>query len=426
MAQAEEREEHRRETRLLVTTIVVSVGMLLLLARFRFPAEPLTKGPEISPAPLERLAARATYDELARVMADLQARIAPTVAVVPVSEAGSPGYVAAPILTPDKAVAVVSRHARIGGGSSPAPPVIARDPIRDLAVLDLSGRPGAVVTGAATSTPGPRYVVVVEGTAQGPVLRPLYVGRTDLFADPRWTDPVLTIPAVQNVRAGAALFALDGSLIGLVAENGRTATVIPVTALRRVLDSAPGAPAVRTTLGLEVQALTPALARGAGATRGVMVSLVRPEVAGDADLRPGDVIQAIDGIGITTVAGYEEVAQGRTPGTPATIVRVREGQQAEVTIVPVPTDAPVPASQELGAVLRSLRGTGTEVVALAPGGAATRAGLHTGDMIVGVNGRPAPDAPSIERAYRSASQGDVVLLTVQRDGTQRVLALERP
>jgi hypothetical protein len=51
-----------RETRLLVVTLAVSATLLLVLAQFRFPAEERVQpvGP-VTP-PLERLAARATFD----------------------------------------------------------------------------------------------------------------------------------------------------------------------------------------------------------------------------------------------------------------------------------------------------------------------------------------------------------------------------
>ena len=89
--------EARRETRLLLATIAVSVGMLLLLARFRFPEEAGRQTVEPAAAPLERLAARATFDELAGTMADLERRIleprfreALLAAVPPPSEAAVP------------------------------------------------------------------------------------------------------------------------------------------------------------------------------------------------------------------------------------------------------------------------------------------------------------------------------------------------
>ena len=94
-----------RETRLLLVTIAVSVATLLLLARFRFPADEV-QPTDPAPAPPERLAARATYDELAGIMADLERRIAPSLEVLAV-HTDRPGvvHVVAPRLTADRAVA---------------------------------------------------------------------------------------------------------------------------------------------------------------------------------------------------------------------------------------------------------------------------------------------------------------------------------
>lgn len=421
------KEERSRETRLLVTTIVVAVGMLLLLARFRFPAEPLRNVSEIAPAPLQRLAARATYDELAGVMADLEARLTSTVVVVQVVEGTTPAYLPAPILTPDRAVAVMPRTARIGSASPNAPPLVARDVVRGLAVMDVTGRAGStVISGSAASTPGPRYVVVVEATALGPVLRPLYVGRTDLFADPRWAEPVMTIAAVQGVPPGSAIFALDGSFIGLVADNAGLATVVPAAALRGVIASSGNGVPKRADLGLEAQPLTAALARGAGASRGVMISYADPAVVGDADLRPGDVVESIDGIGIATLAGFEDVAQGRTPGSPVVVGRIRNGEHADVTITAADAEVPRAVPAGLGAVLRSIRGVGIEVVSVDPYTVAARSGLRRGDLVVAVDETRRPDAPGLERTFQAAAPGAILLLTVQADAAQRVVAVEKP
>src|SRR5688572_23359232 len=97
-----------RETRLLLVTIAVSVGVLLLLARFRFPDEPVGQAVSSAPAPLERLAARAAYEELALIMADLDRRIARRVVILRMqTRDGQASLVVAPRLTPDRIVALL-------------------------------------------------------------------------------------------------------------------------------------------------------------------------------------------------------------------------------------------------------------------------------------------------------------------------------
>lgn len=419
----------RRETRLLLATIAVSVGMLLLLARFRFPEEATRLGAETVPAPLERLAARATYDELASVMVDLERRVIPTIEVLRIQSPRGPAYSPAVRVAADRAVALLPRdHRVVGLGASPAPSILARDALRELVVLQLAPTPDSavVVPAAAPTRPGPRYVVIVEATARAPAVRPVYVGRTDLFADPRWADPVLSVAAVQQTLSiGSAVFSLDGAFIGLAAESNGTIMVIPAETLRHVAAVAPMAPAQRGSLHVDVQPLTPEITRATGAEKGVVVAWVTP--AAGANLLPGDVIQSIDEVGITTVAGFQQVEQSRTPGAPVTLGVLRRGQPVTVTMTAADATAvpPFVNHDNLGAVLRSITGVGAEVITVEPDGPAGRAGLAANDLVIALDGRVAPDASAIERAYRSARPDDAMLLTIRRNGEHRVVTLAR-
>jgi len=71
-----------RESRVLVLTVVVCAGVLLLMARLRFPEPAPATPPEQSPAPLERLAARASYDALAADVQRVEPAIAPNLIVL--------------------------------------------------------------------------------------------------------------------------------------------------------------------------------------------------------------------------------------------------------------------------------------------------------------------------------------------------------
>src|SRR5262245_14526219 len=114
----------RREMRLLLVTIAVSVGMLLLLARFRFPDEAGRATVEPAPAPLERLAASATYDELATIIGNVERRIRPTVLSLAVEGPSSITYVPAIRLTEDRAVAILPADRRLADVRGTTPPYI--------------------------------------------------------------------------------------------------------------------------------------------------------------------------------------------------------------------------------------------------------------------------------------------------------------
>jgi S1-C subfamily serine protease len=418
-----------RETRLLLATLAISVAVLVLLARFRFPDEASRPVTDPMPAPLERLAARATYDELAAIMADLERRLLPRLLVVQVQPDRSAGaYGVAARVTPDRAVTLLASHETLTGAAAPA--ILARDNARDLAVLSVPEAADAVVAlPPATLRPGPRYVAVVEGTARGLVIRPVYVGRTDMFQDPRTTSPLLSIAALQQVLPrGAAVFSLAGNFLGIATEGGSTATVVPGDILRAAAESAREVEETRGDLGIAVQPLTRALTRATGADRGVVVSYVHPRGPAVDALESGDVVTAIDGTPVTTPAGFQQVVQSRTPGAETELEIVRRGKPLTVQVtvrdttgIPLP---PLPA-EDPGFVLRAIPDLGAEVVTVRAGGSAARAGLQTGDIIVRVDGRDAPAPAALLAAYRQAEPGTALLLIVQRGAEPRVLALER-
>jgi hypothetical protein len=418
----------RRETRLLLATLAVSVAMLLLLARYRFPDEP-GSGQSVEPAkaPLERLAARATFDELASIMADLERRILPSIVTVPGESTSGTIYVPGVRLLPDRAVAMLPGERRVGLAGSEPPVIVFRD-VRGLVVLQT---PAASAAGtvpplqASAARPGPRYVAVVETTSAGHAIRPVYLGRTDLLADPRWSDPLLGAAAVQQtVSPGSAVFSLDGTFIGLATESAGRMMIVRAQTLRNIVGGAPSAPAVRTDLPLEVQPLSPSLSRASGAEGGVMISHVRDS---KSELAVGDVIQSIDGIHVTTVGGYQLVAQSRKPGAEVTVAVVRRGQPLTATVRAIEADAEAEATAqgEPGAVLRSVPGTGTEVVTVEPLSTAARAGLHRGDLIVRADAVSAPDAATITKMFDGAKPGTFLLLTIRREGHHQVVALEK-
>jgi hypothetical protein len=424
----------RRETRLLLATIAVSVAMLLLLARFRFP-EATTRGAAEPPAaaPLERLAARATFDELASTMADLERRIASRLEAVRIQpERPTGSFAPAPRLTPDRGVVVLGPGEQVAGGTgTQLPLVIGRDGVRDLAVVALPPRPEDVVSvRAGPPRGGPRYVAVAEATSQGPVIRPVYVGRMELNQDPRVTAPLLSVIALQQtLPQGAAIFGLDGQFIGLATRSGGVVTIVPGDSLQELALQAHEAPARPGDLGVDVQALTPALARASGAETGVMINHVDPRGPAAGALISGDVIRTIDGVNVTTTGGFQQLASTRQPGKEVAIAGVRQGKALSVTVRAVEAGvraAAVASGADPGVVVRAVPNVGLEVVALEPASAAARAGLEPGDIIVAVDGRTSPAANVLTRAFRSAASGAALLLTVRRGTAHRVVALEKP
>ena len=82
-----------RDGRLLALVIVVSLAVLLVLARFRFAASDGALAPTPT-GPLERIVARSTYEDMAATIGNLRAAPSPSVVVLlatPIPPDGKPG-----------------------------------------------------------------------------------------------------------------------------------------------------------------------------------------------------------------------------------------------------------------------------------------------------------------------------------------------
>jgi hypothetical protein len=259
-----------RETRLLVLVIVVSLAVLLLLARFRFPpAAGLTAGPP-SPGPLERLAARATDDDLGSAIASVVQRVEPSVVIVQVDAAppeekekekektarersappAPPHPVPAARLLPgirlraDLALVHVPAGMRVSPAQGFAGPteVFATDAKREVALVRVAplaeGTTG--VPNVFEGFPGFSYVAVVEAAMGGATARPSFIGRLDTSVDDRWQPSPLLIGGASPAPAGSLLFAVDGRLIGMVLPQFGSLALVAPAALNAVVSELGG------------------------------------------------------------------------------------------------------------------------------------------------------------------------------------------
>ena len=67
---------------------------------------------------------------------------------------------------------------------------------------------------------------------------------------------------------------------------------------------------------------------------------------------------------------------------------------------------------------------GAEIGEVTPGGPAADAGLRTGDVITGVDGRPVSEPSDVSEAIDGLQPGDTVQVEVSRDGERRTISVE--
>ena len=192
----------------------------------------------------------------------------------------------------------------------------------------------------------------------------------------------------------------------------------------------------RGRLGVMVQTIDQQLADSFGLKKpeGALVSAVQPDApAAKAGIRAGDVILTVDGTPIDDSAALSRLITGKTPGATVNIRLIRNGKTEEIKVALGEMDGgPTVASNErgpssgagrLGAVVRPLdedakRELGTDhgVVVEQSGGAAAKAGIRAGDVILSVNTNPVKSPEQLRSLLDQAP--DHVALLVRRDNNE--------
>ncbi|HVH55966.1 MAG TPA: PDZ domain-containing protein [Vicinamibacterales bacterium] len=416
-----------RETRLLLTAGLMAVAALWLLARIRFPERPVTPNPV--PSVLSQLASVPKYDDLAGEIAQLQARLQPSLLALDVPSAvgslqTSP-RTAAIRLRDDLAVTLVPPESSRERWNDA--PILARDAASGLAVvhvpIPLSSSPPVPWTPRQPQQP--RYFVASDISPAGVSLRPAFVGSLDPIDSPLWSEPLWAAPERTDLAAGSFLFTNDAELAGLVITYRRGLAIVPgatvLAEAERLLAAPPSPPGA---IGIEVQDLTPPVASVTAASVGVVVAWVDPDGASSGQLMVGDVIEAVDGRALATRQHWDVRVARLSVGETLSLRVRRRGEIREVALV---ANAPAaqPASRSLGLTLRARTKIGAEVVRIERWSAADRAGLNLGDIITLVADVSAPTPTQVMRSYTSMGQGDRVIVAVTRGDTHFVTTFER-
>ena len=406
-----------RESRLLFLTIGVAAVVLLALARLRFPEPPAV---DTATPPLERLAARASYDALAADIERVRALIGPNLVVLRLASPSDPvprrledlvgrsaapaanGHVVALRIDAGTALAAIDPGARIAGIVGPDVPsdtahVVAVDSLRRLARLrvpEAPARPLAILALSALRTPA--YVVAVEGTQAGVTVRPVFLGHGDRFGAARWSRPVLPLGGVA-VAPGALLFSLAGEFLGcVVSEDGGLAVAGARDVLEAVEQLGPGPSSMPATAGVALQTMTPSLARATGAPQGVVVAEVDPRGPAAAVLQPADVITSVDGRPADTADRVLLDLASRPVGAAVSVAIVRMGEPLTVSLTLAAAEAEV------------ARGADS---------------LLPGDVVVRAGNLSDPTPAQLRRLLAQPGGPALVTVVVRRQGRQQVLAV---
>jgi serine protease Do len=223
-------------------------------------------------------------------------------------------------------------------------------------------------------------------------------------------------PGRGPVRRGALVLGLGLLLAGLPAAAGEQWGWLGVR--------------IRDLTEQEMEEITAKLGLREG--YGVLVAEVMPDTpAQAAGLRDGDLIVGIDARPIVETRTLQRVVGRTPPGQTLTLVvlRDRRRQAVPVRVGRMPPDAVAErVALEFGFFVRD---AGTDeaggrlpvVAGVAEGSPAARAGLRTGDRVVGVNDRDVTSLAEFRRIVQDLYLQDALRLRVERRGERLALTL---
>ncbi|MBX3725168.1 MAG: DegQ family serine endoprotease [Xanthomonadales bacterium] len=339
--------------------------------------------------------------------------------------------------------------------------VVGTDPATDIALLkiDSTGLPTVRMGDSNALRPG-QWVVAIGSpfgfdysVTAGVVSA---TGRSVGGGNQQYVPFIQTDVAINPGNSGGPLFNLAGEVVGINSQifSGTggymgISFAIPSDVAQDIVDQIKSDGRVRRGLiGVQVQEVTREFAQSLGLERpaGALVGQVVADGAAEkAGIQVGDVILSFNGRPIESQADLPPVVGTTRPGTRAEVELFRDGRRRTVTVTvgeaPADADAVAAGGPEpraagagrLGMALQDLeaqerselglgRGEGVRVTQVA-GGAARRAGLQRGDVILRVGRTTVGSVADFDRAVAGVAAGDSVMLLVRRGASTQFIAL---
>jgi serine protease Do len=250
---------------------------------------------------------------------------------------------------------------------------------------------------------------------------------------------IQTDAAVNPGNSGGPLFNLDGEVVGINSQifsrSGGfqgVAFAIPIDVALRVKDEIQQHGRVaHGRLGVNVQPVDQAIADSFGldGPRGALVgSVQKGSPAARAGLEPGDVILKYDGRAVERSDALPAMVAATRPGTKAALEVWRGGKVEKLDVLVGERDAPnrvadakgAAGQGKLGVTVRPLTPDERKEAKLEGGvvvesvaGAAAKAGVRPGDVIVAVNRTPVGSVEALRELVQKSDKS--VALLIQRE-----------
>jgi serine protease Do len=267
---------------------------------------------------------------------------------------------------------------------------------------------------------------------------------------------IQTDVAINPGNSGGPLFNQDGEVVGMNSQiYSRTggymglSFAIPIEVAMDVADQLKTTGHVsRGWLGVLIQDINKDLAESFGMSQphGALVAKVLPDSpAKAAGIRVGDVIVSFNGKDIQESAALPPIVGSSKVGKeiPVGIIRNRKQIEIDVKLGELPEEGPaataraktsVERTSRLGLSVTDLSDEQKQELEIEEGvlvqqvveGAAARAGISQGDVILSINNQPVRNARQFDKLVNALPAGKSVAVLVQRDGNPTFLAIRVP
>ncbi|MDP5238703.1 DegQ family serine endoprotease [Uliginosibacterium sp. 31-16] len=331
--------------------------------------------------------------------------------------------------------------------------VIGADKRTDVALIKIDGKDlPTVKTGNPDAAKAGQWVLAMGSPfgLENTVTAGIISAKSRKLPDETYVPFIQTDVAINPGNSGGPLINLDGEVIGINSQiysrSGGYQGIsfsIPIDVALKVKEQLQKHGKVsRGKLGVVIQNVDKDLAQSFGLDKpaGALVSSV--EQGGPADkagLQNGDIIQQVDGVVVAESSDLPRIIGERSPGDVVKLkvwrdksgrdISVKLGEQASERIALGKDDDPSGATGgKLGLVVRQLNAREAQRLGIPSGvlveeasGAAAKAGIRQGDVILAVSNQKITSAEQLRKAVEGA--GKNVPLLIQRGEIQQYVVV---
>ena len=324
--------------------------------------------------------------------------------------------------------------------------VLGVDKRTDIAVLKIDAKNlPAVKIGHASELKVGEWVAAIGSPFgfENTITSGIVSAKARALPDENYVPFIQTDVAVNPGNSGGPLFNMDGEVVGINSQiYSRSggfmglSFAIPIDVAMQVKDDLVNTGKVtRGRIGVQIQDVNQALANSFGLPKpqGALISGVEPgSPAEQAGLKSGDVVLGVNGKAINQLSELSGAIAATKPGNNARVQIWREGKSRDVDVkvaelmeqkVAANTGGEPQTSAKLGLTLRELapderaqlKTEGGLVVQNATG-AAARAGIQPGDVILAFNDTPLKSVEQLQSLMKKTEK--TVALLIQRDANR--------